>query len=42
MSDSMDKSISLGTTALTKRSRKFYDGTFRWDSDGFMDDNGGK
>ncbi|KAJ4365736.1 hypothetical protein N0V83_008356 [Neocucurbitaria cava] len=41
MSDSMDKSmISLSTTALTKRSRKFYDGTFRWDSDGFMDDNG--
>ncbi|CAO2656226.1 Nn.00g050290.m01.CDS01 [Neocucurbitaria sp. VM-36] len=27
-------------TALTKRSRKFYDGTYKWDAEGFVDDNG--
>ena len=28
--------------AITDRSRKFYDGTYKWDSDGFTDDDGGK
>jgi hypothetical protein len=28
--------------ALTDRSRKFYEGTYKWDSDGFTDDIGGK
>lgn len=28
--------------AITARSRKFYDGTYRWDSDGFTDEHGGK
>ena len=27
--------------AITERSRRFYDGTYKWDSDGFTDDNGG-
>ncbi|KAF1839771.1 hypothetical protein BDW02DRAFT_563822 [Decorospora gaudefroyi] len=26
--------------AITKRSRKFYDGTYTWDSEGFTDDHG--
>jgi hypothetical protein len=30
------------TDQLTERSLKFYDGTYRWDSDGFEDENGGK
>ena len=29
-------------TALSERSRKFYDGTYQWDSEGFTDDTGGK
>jgi hypothetical protein len=28
--------------AITERSRRFYDGTYRWDSDGFTDEQGGK
>lgn len=28
--------------AITDRSRKFYDGTYTWDSDGFTDEHGGK
>ncbi|KAJ4321552.1 hypothetical protein N0V94_002873 [Neodidymelliopsis sp. IMI 364377] len=28
--------------ALTERSRKFYDGTYKWDSDGFTDEHGGR
>lgn len=28
--------------AITERSRKFYDGTYKWDSDGFTDEHGGK
>lgn len=28
--------------AITARSRKFYDGTYKWDSDGFTDEHGGK
>lgn len=28
--------------ALSERSRKFYDGTYSWDSEGFTDDLGGK
>jgi len=27
---------------LSKRSQKFYNGTYQWDSDGFVDDQGGK
>lgn len=27
--------------AITDRSRKFYDGTYTWDSDGFADEHGG-
>lgn len=27
---------------LSNRSRKFYDGTYKWNSDGFVDDKGGK
>ncbi|USP73289.1 uncharacterized protein yc1106_00563 [Curvularia clavata] len=33
--------ISLPSSrSLSKRSRKFYDGTYKWDSDGFVDDKG--
>lgn len=28
--------------ALTERSRKFYNGTYTWDSEGFTDDLGGE
>lgn len=28
--------------SITDRSRKFYDGTYTWDSDGFIDGMGGK
>lgn len=28
--------------ALSERSRKFYDGTYSWNSEGFIDDVGGK
>jgi hypothetical protein len=27
---------------LSERSRRFYDGTYKWNSDGFIDDEGGK
>jgi hypothetical protein len=27
---------------LSERSRRFYDGTYKWNSDGFIDDQGGK
>lgn len=27
---------------LTERSRKFYDGTYKWDSEGFTGEDGGK
>jgi hypothetical protein len=27
--------------AITERSRKFYDGTYQWDLDGFTDELGG-
>lgn len=28
--------------AITERSRQFYNGTYKWDSDGFTDEHGGK
>jgi hypothetical protein len=28
--------------ALSDHSRKFYDGTYKWDSEGFTDEVGGK
>lgn len=28
--------------AITERSRAFYNGTYKWNSDGFTDDHGGK
>jgi hypothetical protein len=28
--------------ALSERSQKFYDGTYKWNAEGFTDDNGGK
>jgi hypothetical protein len=27
---------------ITERSRKFYDGTYKWDSEGFTDETGSK
>ncbi|KAJ4384719.1 hypothetical protein N0V86_000321 [Didymella sp. IMI 355093] len=30
----------LADEAITERSRKFYDGTYQWDSDGFTDEHG--
>lgn len=27
---------------ISPRSRKFYDGTYKWDSDGFTDERGGR
>ena len=43
MTGSDRPSIALpGAQSLSNRSRKFYDGTYKWDSDGFVDDKGGK
>ena len=43
MRDIDSKSYNLAPDiALTERSRKFYDGTYKWDSEGFTDDDGGK
>lgn len=28
--------------AITDRSRKFHDGTYKWDAEGFTDEHGGK
>jgi hypothetical protein len=37
----MNKNGSI-ETGLTERSKKFYDGTYKWDELGFTDENGGK
>ncbi|KAF1843816.1 uncharacterized protein K460DRAFT_408138 [Cucurbitaria berberidis CBS 394.84] len=41
MPSSTSKSMILPVdVALTKRSRKFYDGTYKWNSEGFTDEHG--
>lgn len=42
MPKNMNRIVELPAgVALTERSRKFYDGTYTWDSEGFTDDDGG-
>jgi hypothetical protein len=38
----MVKSTLPANVALSERSQKFYDGTYKWNAEGFTDDNGGK